>query len=92
MVSRRAGRGASHRAAADGAAKNGTAWEVRADAAKAGTALFGPYLELPPGDYLALFRVRLVPAPDGGNGDSLGTFAAWSLPIRGCRQRGTWPR
>ena len=64
------------RAAADGAAKNGTAWEVRADAAKAGTALFGPYLELPPGDYLTLFRVRLVPAPDGDNGDSLGTFDA----------------
>ncbi len=45
-------------------ASNGSAWEVRVgeDTPNA-HALFGPYANIPPGDYIAFFRIKLLDEP-----------------------------
>jgi len=44
----------------DADAEGGKAWEVAPDADRADTALFGPYIEVDPGYYVAFFRIKLL--------------------------------
>jgi hypothetical protein len=60
-----AGREGAHqmgRAAADPQASEGKAWEARSgvDSSSAGMLLYGPYLDVTPGDYAAFFRIKLL--------------------------------
>jgi len=54
-------------------AQGGQAWEVRPGEDPAGVPLFGPYVELDSGDYVAFFRIRLL---DADQGESLGVLDA----------------
>ncbi len=58
---------------ADADAQAGKAWEVKLGADASGAALFGPYLELPKGDYVAFFRIKLL---DAGGEDIAATLDA----------------
>jgi len=45
-------------------ASNGAAWDVRVgEDAPNNHALFGPYANIPPGDYIAFFRIKLLDEP-----------------------------
>lgn len=61
------------RAVGDPEAYQGKAWEVRPGRDRAEVMLFGPYLELEAGDYVAFFRVKLL---DPDQEDSLGSLDA----------------
>ncbi|HIE09701.1 MAG TPA: hypothetical protein EYP65_07620, partial [Armatimonadetes bacterium] len=50
---------------ADKEASGGAVWEVREWRDVPGHALYGPYVQLPAGDYVAFFRVKLMGAPVG---------------------------
>ncbi|MFQ6096506.1 MAG: GxGYxYP domain-containing protein [Armatimonadota bacterium] len=41
-------------------ARGGKAWEATAGVDAPGTLLYGPYIEVEPGDYVAFFRIRLL--------------------------------
>ncbi|PIU89102.1 MAG: hypothetical protein CO096_10740 [Armatimonadetes bacterium CG_4_9_14_3_um_filter_66_14] len=61
------------RAVDDAEAEEGRAWEVEVGEDEPGAVVFGPYAEVEPGDYVALFRMR----PAGENGeDSLAVVDA----------------
>ncbi len=52
-------------AVADEEASNGRAWEVNSMNAEAGrTVVFGPYIELSPGNYVAFYRLKLLEEAD----------------------------
>lgn len=54
-------------------AEGGKAWEARPGADEPDTMLFGPYIEIEPGNYVAFFRIRLL---DTADGEPIGTLDA----------------
>jgi hypothetical protein len=45
-------------------ARDGKAWEVKPGQDKPEAALYGPYAELDPGDYVCFFRIKLLDSPE----------------------------
>jgi len=71
----------------DPEADGGKAWEAKPGADQPETMLFGPYIEIEPGSYVAFFRMKLLAPPDddlAGNLDACVSYAqemlgAWEV-------------
>lgn len=70
-----AAHGIGHEVSDDRASGN-KAWEAVEGQEESGALIYGPYRELPPGDYLALFRLCLSPGPEGEAEDTVATLDA----------------
>jgi hypothetical protein len=64
------------REVADDRASGKKAWEALEGQDENGTLIYGPYLELPAGDYLALMRLSLSAGSDGETDDAVATLDA----------------
>jgi hypothetical protein len=65
---------------------SGKAWELKPGTDDPGTPVFGPYLELPPGNYVAFFRMKLLEAAEDEAVAQLDACVSFGQDVRGARE------